>query len=554
MKKIFLALLTFMMLFSHSITVNAYDESTPRQFTRVKEIDYPWWWSKKIDSARSWSTVMCTYNGEYAYCLEASKNTPASGQYAAEVIDNNEAVRKILYYGFGGPGQQTDYLKECLVAIMPDDFGDKFGNANDGMYLLTHIWLSYFYSGDLMGLSIADFDAKWPGYGSGIINLGRNLTQLPEPAYAKFTPGGKTASFKAEYDKENHQQKTNTVKFDATSNATVQITLQDEVTLHNVSNGTQHTGGTVTLSGGQSFYLTAPAKDSIKDYQSGNIAGNNCETFTALAIKTGSGSTQTQGSWDVDPDSRSLFYKVDWLEFGKLELTKYNSDQSAVVPNTTYRITGPYGYDESYTTNKDGKIKLENLLLGDYKVVEKKAADGYLINVTEKNFTIKANETATVEFANDEPTGRIELTKSIDTSKTDGLSGDTSLKGNIYELYAKEKITNKAGTKVFYKKDQLVSSKKTDEQGYIVWDDIPLGSYYIKEKSANDSLVLNNSIISVSLAYQGETVKKVLSEQKTSDRVNMQKIQVFKSGEKDGISGFVKGLQGCEFTFSATRS
>ena len=29
----------------------------------------------------------------------------------------------------------------------------------------------------------------------------------------------------------------------------------------------------------------------------------------------------------------------------------------------------------------------------------------------------------------------------------------------------------------------------------------------------------------------------------------MQKIQVHKSGEKDGISGFVKGLQGCEFTF-----
>ena len=29
----------------------------------------------------------------------------------------------------------------------------------------------------------------------------------------------------------------------------------------------------------------------------------------------------------------------------------------------------------------------------------------------------------------------------------------------------------------------------------------------------------------------------------------MQKIQVFKSGEKDGISGIVKGLQGAEFTW-----
>lgn len=548
-KMLFSALLAFTMMFSNFVNVYAYDESTPRQFTRVKEIDYPWWWSAKIDSARRWSTVMCTYNGKYAYCLEASKNTPANGQYAAEVIDNNEAVRKLLYYGFGGPAQQTDYLKECLAAICPDDFGDKFGNADDGMYLLTHIWLSYFYCGDLMGLSIADFDAKWPGYGTGIINLGKALTELPEPAYARFTPGGKTASFTAEYDMDSHQQKTNTVKFDANANVTVNITLQDDVTLHNVTSGAQQTGGTATVSGGQSFYLTAPAKDTIKDYQSGDIAGGNCETFTALAIKTGSGTTQAQGSWDVDPDSRSLFYKVDWMDFGKLELTKYNDDQSATVPDTIYRITGPYGYDETHTTNEDGKICLENLLLGDYTVVETKAAEGYLINVTEKNFTVKANETVNVDFSNDEPTGRIELTKTIDTSKTDGKAGDAVLKGNTYELHAKEKITNKAGTKTFYQKDELVSSKKTDDNGQIVWDDLPVGEYYIQEVKANNSLVLNDKIIIISITYQGETVKKVLNEKKTTDRVNMQKIQVFKSGEKDSISGFVKGLQGATFTF-----
>lgn len=547
-KKIFSALLVFTMLFSNFTSVYAYDESTPRQFTRVKEIDYPWWWAAKIDSAKSWSTVMCTYNGKYAYCLEASKNTPSSGQYAANVIDNNDAVRKILYYGFGGPAQQTDYLKNCLAAICPDDFGDKYGNANDGMYLLTHIWLSYFYSGDLMGLSIADFDKKWPGYGSGIINLGKALTELPEPAYAKFTPGGKTASFIAEYDQNNHQQKTNTVKFDANSNATINITLQNDVTLHNVTKGTQGTGN-VTVYGGDSFYLTAPAKNTIKDYQSGDIAGSNCETFTALAIKTGSGTTQAQGSWDIDSDSKSLYYNVDWIDFGQLELTKYNDDQSATVPDTTYHITGPYGYDESYTTDKDGKVKLENLLLGDYRIVETKAGNGYLINVSEKNFTIKANETTKIDFSNDEPTGKIELTKSIDTSKTNGLKGDANLKGNTYELHAKDKITNKAGTKTFYEKDTLVSSKKTDEDGKITWDNLPLGNYYIKEKSSNDTLVLNTSVINASLEYEGQTVSKVITSKKTSDRVNMRKIQVFKSGEKEGISGFVKGLQGAEFTF-----
>lgn len=241
--------------------------------------------------------------------------------------------------------------------------------------------------------------------------------------------------------------------------------------------------------------------------------------------------------------------KVKVNQFGKLELTKYNSDQSATVPNTTYHITGPNGYDKTYTTDENGQISLERLELGDYKAVETKAGNGYLINVTEKNFTIKANETTKVDFSNDEPTGKIELTKSIDTSKTNGLKGDANLKGNTYELRAKEKITNKAGTKTFYEKDALVSSKKTDENGNITWDNLPLGNYYIKETSSNDSLVLNTSVINATLEYEGQTVSKVTSSKKTSNRVNMQKLQVFKSGEKDSISGFVKGLQGAEFTW-----
>ena len=62
-------------------------------------------------------------------------------------------------------------------------------------------------------------------------------------------------------------------------------------------------------------------------------------------------------------------------------------------------------------------------------------------------------------------------------------------------------------------------------------------------------MVLNTSVINVSLEYEGQSVSKVTSSKKTSNRVNMQKIQIFKSGEKESISGFVKGLQGAEFTW-----
>ena len=269
---------------------------------------------------------------------------------------------------------------------------------------------------------------------------------------------------------------------------------------------------------------------------------------TGVSIYYTADDCQAVASFKID-DVMQTSMKVTVNQFGKLVLTKYNDDKTSTVAETSYRITGPNGFDETHTTDKNGKIKLDRLVPGEYKAVETKAGNGYLINVSEKTFTIKANETTSIEFTNNEPTGKIELTKSIDSSKTNGLIGDATLEGNTYELRAKERITNKAGTKTFYEKDALVSAKETNKDGKITWDNLPLGEYYIQESNSNDSLVLNSSIINVSLEYQGQTVSKVVKEADTSNRVNMQKIQVFKSGEKDGISGIVKGLQGAEFTW-----
>lgn len=257
---------------------------------------------------------------------------------------------------------------------------------------------------------------------------------------------------------------------------------------------------------------------------------------------------QAVASFKVDnPMDAKLKIKIN--RFGKLELTKFNEDKSGTVPETTYRITGPNGFDETHTTNDDGKIILNRLPVGEYKAVEVQAGTGYLINTTEFGFTIKADETTSINPVNLEPKGKIELTKSIDSSKTNSLTGEAFLKGNSYGLYAKEDIKNKAGTKTYFHKDELISKKETDDNGKLIWDDLHLGKYYIKELKSNDSLVLNQNIIDVNLEYQGQTISKVIIRTETSDEVNKQKIRVFKCGEKDGISGIVKGLQGAEFTF-----
>ena len=76
------------------------------------------------------------------------------------------------------------------------------------------------------------------------------------------------------------------------------------------------------MHGGESFYFTAPAKNSPGDMPLTNVTGSGCERFTALAIKTGTDSAQQQGSWTWDPDNTKLYTQIDWMDFGELELVK----------------------------------------------------------------------------------------------------------------------------------------------------------------------------------------------------------------------------------------
>ena len=546
--KIFLVLtMIFSMCFpsGNQNTVNAYDVNIPQQFTRVKSIKYPEWWRRKCPSiSKQWSTMMCKYKDNWSYCLEASKHTPVAGAYTSQVIENNVMVRKLLYYGFGGPGAS-------------DANGGLDGNPNDGKgcgaltddglgyeetaYLYTHVLLSLAYSGDLCGANMDELESL----GIGLKGLYNYISSLPEPSKASFN-GQTRATFKATFDKTTKSQKTNTVSFDGGSNSTINIPLQSNVTLHNVSTGTSQTGGTVVVHGGQSFYFTAPCKNSPTNYQTGNIAGENCARFTALAIVPG-GDKQTHGSWAMDPAYLDL--NINWLDFGSIEINKTNTNKDLIDgAEFNLKSTSYDGYNENVTV-KNGKIIVEDLLVGTYQLKELNAPDGYLLNTDTFTITVEKDKTTVQTVMDQEPTGKIELQKEIDTSKTNGLLGDANAKDVTFKLYAKEKIMNKAGTVKFYDKDEVVSISKTDESGKIIWDNLPLGKYYIQESKSNNSLVINDEKINVSIDYEGQTVSKVSRDAKGTNRVNKQKIQVFKSGEKDGISGLVKGLQGAEFTF-----
>lgn len=559
MKKILKIVIILMMsittLLYQGQQVKAWDSSIPHEFSQVKSIDYPWWWSSKIGSVKQWSTTMCKYNGQIAYCLEASKNTPVNGNYVASVINNNSAVKKLLYYGYGGPGYNQEIetmFEQQLAACVPDDFGKNHGNFEDGAYLFTHIWLSYAYCGDLMGLSLAEFNAKWPnpdgngGYGDNIMWGYHVINAMPEPTYAQFSVNGQQshhAQLTAVFDKENKVQKTETVTFAGSGNATVNITLQDQVTLHNVTSGTSQTGGTVTVYGGQSFYLSSPLSDGPDDYVSANVAGQHCQRFEALAIIPG-GNYQSEGSWIQD--SVSLSYEVNWMDLGSLRLSKVDNT-SAFLKGSQFRLvsTSYQGFDETYEVSKDQdgnyELLIEGLPVGTYALTEIGCDDYFAPAIAQWSVTIEKNKTTKQIVVNTlRPTGNLSLQKTLEKAKADTTDvADDDITKTSYKVVASDHIKDTVSLKTLYQKDEAVtigsgkciidaSGEKlefsqgvvlvkgtdngdgtfsVDKNGELELSGMPLGKYKVIETSCPDGYVLDETEHEVKFIQQDYTTK-----------------------------------------------
>ena len=568
-------------------TVEAWDSGIPHEFTRVKSITYPEWWKRKCPQiTKQWSTYMCKYNGQWSYCLEASKRTPSSGNYAASVIQNNVMVRKFLYYGFGGPDGRL-FKGQALT-------DDGLNEAETG-YLYTHVLLSLAYSGDMCGANIDDLERA----GIGLKSTWSYVESLPDPSNGANFSTGDTAKFTATFDKANMIQTTNTVSFNASSNETVQLPLQSNVTIHIAGSSAQQTGGTATVWGGQSFYLTAPLENSPTDYTSGTLNSSAKGKFCALAISDGNGSNQTHGSWTQESVD-SLRYSVDWLDFGWIDLVKKSANEGITNNNGCYSLEGAvYGiYSDGVkvdeiTTDKNGYAKSSILPVGNYTVKEITASTGY--DLDENTYSVTVVKDQTVRANSNETPGNdpVAITLTKNDAETKGMpQGDATLEGAEFTIkyydgfFTKDNLPEKATRtwvlKTVKRPNGLYVANFTttgslikDKSDELYYQDgmptLPLGTISIEETKAPTGYLLKgntlnvtdnatgitstvedtNYVAQITKEYQGAKLQfgNDANELVVTEKVKKQKIQIFKSGYRNGMSEVVKGLQGAEFTF-----
>ena len=186
---------------------------------------------------------------------------------------------------------------------------------------------------------------------------------------------------------------------------------------------------------------------------------------------------------------------------GKVVLTKVDADDESVrLPDAVFKLeeraadgtwSGLTGH-EALTTDANGLITVEDLVVGSYRFVETAAPAGYVLDDTPREFAIDASAPApivvnlTAENAKEPPLGKAVLTK------VDADDESVRLSGAVFKLEAQQpdgSWETVAGS----------ASLTSDENGLIEAADLPMGSYRFVEVSAPEGYELETEPIEFAL-------------------------------------------------------
>lgn len=207
-------------------------------------------------------------------------------------------------------------------------------------------------------------------------------------------------------------------------------------------------------------------------------------------------------------DSTPLEWKLD---NGLLKIVKKSEDTDNKInlPNAKFQIKkdgnlvkatkngeGDYQYSgfgnkqngevNEFVTNENGEFTIKNLPVGEYKVSEVTAPDGYYISSVVKDITIEANKTKTVTIYN-KSFGSLNILKRDENDVSKKLPGAKFNVKKDGKFVIAQKINDKyeyLNLGDYVNTSIATSEFITDENGYIEITNLPQGTYDIIEVEA----------------------------------------------------------------------
>ncbi len=455
------------------------------------EIPYP-------TNLGNYSTNYFTVNGRTAYCLESAKATPPAGDYVANEFENNGLLQKVLYYGYGGPGDVTDLYMPTFDTQLK--------------YLFTHLAAAYAYCGidGFTGCTMQDIED------CGVWGFVSYLQGLEAPPSSRITVSEDDPAVSLEGD----IQKTAEQSLQGDPRSSILIDLPEHVTCH--YNGADVTGS-VEIFGGTSFYFSAPW-DQKGTWDTGELQNRLGNQWKTMVLSTGNGNQDVgYGAFSAKEESKVKF-SVQWQNLAKIVLSKRHEEfAGAPLSGAVFEI-----YSDRECTDlilqmppTDENGRTEAVYPNNWTFVyvkEALAPPGYQRREDVLTLHMKTGSSvATV--CDEEQTGKITVQKQGET-----LTGVTEEDGRFqfqydllpysgakYTIYAAEDIYSQDKVTKHYDAGEAIARLQTGADGSAVSPELSLGKYKVVEREAPEGLVLGETeeqwTKEVGLSYAGQDAR-----------------------------------------------
>ena len=245
-----------------------------------------------------------------------------------------------------------------------------------------------------------------------------------------------------------------------------------------------------------------PQKGTITVEKTGDIFSN----VTAV----GGGYTDENGNDVALTTIYQPEYSVSGLSGAVFEIY---ADEDITTPDGTVRAKK----DElvaTLKTNTKGTATSKQIHLGKYRVVEKTAPYGFVLNKTVNHIELtysgqneKVTNTST-SFTNDRQKVVIDLTKILEQDEKFNIGNNGEIRNVSFGLYADEDLKAANGTVI--PKDGLLEIITCNEKGKATFTtDLPIGSYYVKKISTDSHYILSEKKYPVVFEYAGQDTATV---------------------------------------------
>ena len=168
---------------------------------------------------------------------------------------------------------------------------------------------------------------------------------------------------------------------------------------------------------------------------------------------------------------------------------------------------------ETLTTGEDGTAQSGLLYLGRYRLEERQAPAGMVLNtepeyaeLTYAGETVEVTQTA-VGLYDERQKAAVDLHKSLETDELFGIGLGEEFKDISFGLYAASDLTAADGSII--PEDgllEVVSVAANENGGFSssFASDLPFGSYYVKERTTNAAYILSDQEYPLEFAYAGQ--------------------------------------------------